>query len=64
MVETELKCRRCGEPLSAEAVYCDRCGERSEAARRRVRLAVRAELVFLALVTAMILAFAWVQAKG
>jgi uncharacterized OB-fold protein len=64
VAEVQLRCRRCGEALTPEAVYCDRCGERTESARRKVRLAVRAELVFLALVTAMILAFAWVQAKG
>lgn len=64
MAQSELNCRRCGEALTAEANYCDNCGERTESARRRVRFAVRAELVFLALVTAMILAFAWVQVKG
>jgi uncharacterized OB-fold protein len=55
------KCDRCGAPLQPNAIYCDRCGQRTRLAERRVRVAIRLELVFIVLVVAMIVAFTWVQ---
>lgn len=58
---TQTKCQRCGAELLPDAIYCDNCGQRTQLAQRRVRIAIRLEIVFIALVCAMIIAFAWVQ---
>ena len=58
---TQIKCQRCGAELQPDAIYCDNCGQRTQLAQRRVRIAIRLEIVFIALVCAMIIAFAWVQ---
>jgi predicted nucleic acid-binding Zn ribbon protein len=39
------------------ANYCDSCGERTRKARRNVRLAIRLELVFIAMVVLLIIGF-------
>ncbi len=50
-------CDRCQAPLADDAAYCDRCGERTRRARRLVRLAVRVELLFIALVVLLVAGF-------
>ncbi len=50
-------CDRCSAPLVEDAAYCDRCGERTRKARRMVRLAIRVELLFIALVILLVGAF-------
>jgi predicted nucleic acid-binding Zn ribbon protein len=56
----QTHCDRCEAPLQEGAAYCDSCGERTRKARRLVRLAVRVELLFLALVVALVIGFALV----
>jgi uncharacterized paraquat-inducible protein A len=53
----QTTCDRCQSPLVADAAYCDRCGERTHRARRLVRVAIRVELLFLALVIALVASF-------
>jgi predicted nucleic acid-binding Zn ribbon protein len=50
-------CDRCQAPLVEDAAYCERCGERTRRARRMVRLAVRVELLFIALVILLVAGF-------
>ena len=57
MVSTQLTCDRCQAPLVEDAAYCDKCGERTRRARRMVRLAVRVELLFVALVILLVAGF-------
>jgi hypothetical protein len=54
----QTTCDRCQSPLVEDAAYCDNCGERTHKARRMIRLAVRVELLFIALVLALVAAFA------
>jgi predicted nucleic acid-binding Zn ribbon protein len=56
----QTHCDRCQAPLAEGAAYCDRCGQRTRRARRMVRLAVRVELLFIALVLLLVIAFAWI----
>lgn len=58
---SQATCDSCRAPLQAGAAYCDECGRRTNVAVRRVRLAVRLEVVFVALVTAMVVVFTVVQ---
>jgi uncharacterized paraquat-inducible protein A len=53
----QTTCDRCQSPLVEDAAYCDNCGERTRRARRMVRLAVRVELLFIALIVALVAAF-------
>jgi predicted nucleic acid-binding Zn ribbon protein len=53
----QLTCDRCQAPLVEDAAYCDECGERTRRARRMVRLAVRVELLFIALVILLVVGF-------
>jgi uncharacterized paraquat-inducible protein A len=53
----QTTCDRCQSPLIEEAAYCDNCGERTRRARRMVRLAVRVELLFIALIIALVAGF-------
>jgi predicted nucleic acid-binding Zn ribbon protein len=53
----QSNCDRCHAPLAEDAAYCDRCGERTRKARRLVRLAVRVELLFIALVILLVAGF-------
>ena len=53
----QTTCDRCQAPLVKDAAYCMKCGERTRKARRLVRLAVRVELLCLALVALLILGF-------
>jgi hypothetical protein len=54
----QTTCDRCQAPLVEEAAYCDNCGERTHRARRMIRLAVRVEILFVALVIVLVAAFA------
>lgn len=56
----QTTCDRCKAPLVQDAAYCENCGERTRKARRMVRLAVRVELVCLAVVVLLILGFSFV----
>jgi hypothetical protein len=40
-----------------EAAYCDNCGERTRRARRLVTLALRVELLFIALIVLLVAGF-------
>ncbi len=55
---SQATCDSCHAPLQKDAAYCDSCGRRTRVAVRRVRLAVRLELVFFGLVALMVLALA------
>jgi hypothetical protein len=55
---SQTTCDRCQAPLVEDAAYCDNCGERTRKARRMIRLAVRVELLFIALVIVLVGAFA------
>jgi predicted nucleic acid-binding Zn ribbon protein len=54
---SQTHCDRCQAPLIEDAAYCDKCGERTRRARRLVRLAVRVELLFIALVILLVAGF-------
>ena len=54
----QATCDRCNAPLIKDAAYCDECGQRTRAAVRRVRLAVRIEILFFGAIALMVLAFA------
>jgi predicted nucleic acid-binding Zn ribbon protein len=54
---SQTTCDRCRAPLVEDAAYCDKCGERTRKARRMVRLAVRVELLFVALVALLVIGF-------
>ena len=54
----QTHCDRCQAALIKDAAYCDRCGARTRIAVRRVRLAVRIELLLFGAIALMVLAFA------
>jgi predicted nucleic acid-binding Zn ribbon protein len=54
----QASCDRCNAPLVKDASYCDECGQRTQVAIRRVRLAVRIEILFFGAIALMVLAFA------
>ena len=54
----QTRCDRCRAPLVKDAAYCEECGQRTRLAVRRVRLAVRIELLFFGAIALMVLAFA------
>ena len=56
--ESQLSCDRCNAQLQKDASYCDECGQRTRVAIRRVRLAVRVEILFFGAIALMVLAFA------
>ena len=60
---SQATCDRCRSPLVKDASYCDNCGQRTRAAMRRVRLAVRIEVLFFGLIAIMVLAFAVSQIR-
>jgi predicted amidophosphoribosyltransferase len=51
-------CDRCHAPLVKDASYCDECGQRTRVAIRRVRLAVRIEILLFGAIALMVIAFA------
>ena len=50
-------CEKCGHELRAEVAYCDTCGWRTRRARRLVRLAIRVEILGIALIAITIAVF-------
>ena len=54
----QSNCDRCRARLAKDAAYCESCGQRTRLAVRRVRLAVRIELLFFGAIALMVLAFA------
>jgi len=54
----QTTCDRCRAPLVEDAAYCDGCGERTRRARRMVTIALRVELLFIALVILLVGGFA------
>jgi hypothetical protein len=60
MQQVQVACDSCGTELVLRAAYCERCGARTRRARRLVGIAIRVELIFLALVVAMVIGFAWI----
>jgi predicted nucleic acid-binding Zn ribbon protein len=56
----QATCDRCRAPLTPDAAYCDRCGERTRKARRNVRLAIRIEVLFLVLMLLLVFGFTFV----
>ncbi|HYR47639.1 MAG TPA: zinc ribbon domain-containing protein [Candidatus Polarisedimenticolia bacterium] len=58
----QVACDNCGAQLVLGAAYCERCGARTRKARRLVRLAIRVELLFFALVVILVIAFTWIYA--
>jgi uncharacterized OB-fold protein len=57
-----MACDKCGAELVRDAAYCERCGARTRRAKRLVRLAIRVELLFFALVVGLVVAFTWIYA--
>ena len=55
---TQASCDRCNAALVKDASYCDSCGQRTRVAMRRVRLAVRIEVLLFGAIALMVLAFA------
>jgi predicted nucleic acid-binding Zn ribbon protein len=59
----QTTCRRCAADLQPGAAYCDRCGERTDLARRNVRLAIRIEVLFLAVMILVVFGFTFIFVK-
>lgn len=62
MSQVQTACDRCGGRLVPDAAYCEKCGARTRKAKRMVRLAIRVELVFFALVVILVIGFTWLYA--
>jgi len=60
MQQAQVACDSCGAELVPHAAYCERCGARTRRARRLVRVAIRVELLFFAMVVAIVIAFTWI----
>jgi predicted amidophosphoribosyltransferase len=56
----QTHCDRCRSPLLRDAAYCEVCGERTHRAKRLVRLAVRAEILFIIVVAVVVIGFTYV----
>jgi hypothetical protein len=50
----QTTCDRCQAPLVPDAAYCEKCGERTRKARRLIRIAIRVEVLFIALVILLV----------
>ena len=59
----QTNCRRCGDELEEGAAYCNRCGARTDLARRNVRLAIRIEVLFLIVMVAVVFGFTFIFVK-
>lgn len=59
MVQAQVACDKCGGELVPNAAYCERCGERTQRARRLVRIALRVEVLFFLMVVAILIGFIW-----
>lgn len=62
VAQVQAACDKCGSELEPNASYCERCGTRTRRARRLVGVAIRVELLVLALVAVMVIAFTWIYA--
>ena len=62
MDQLQVACDKCGKALVPNAAYCEKCGARTRRAKRLVRLAIRVELLFFALVVGIVIAFTWIYA--
>jgi predicted amidophosphoribosyltransferase len=60
----QTNCHRCRAELTPGAAYCDRCGLRTELARRNVRLAIRIEVLFLAVMIVIVFGFTFIFVKS
>jgi uncharacterized OB-fold protein len=60
MAQVQVACDKCGKELVPNAAYCERCGARTQRARRLVRLAIRVELLFFLMVVGLVVGFAWI----
>jgi uncharacterized OB-fold protein len=63
MAQVQAACDKCGATLVPSAAYCERCGARTRRARRLVRIAIRVELLFFAMVVAVVVGFTWIYAS-
>jgi uncharacterized OB-fold protein len=63
VAQAQVACDKCGASLVPDAAYCERCGQRTRRARRLVRVAIRVELLFFALVVAVVIGFTWIYAS-
>ena len=59
----QTRCERCHAELQAGVAYCDRCGARTQLARRNVRLAIRFEVLFLIVMIAIVFGFTFIFVK-
>ncbi len=59
-VAIQTTCDRCQAPLVQDAAYCEQCGERTRKARRLIRIAIRVEVLFIALVILLVAAFSFI----
>jgi ribosomal protein L40E len=59
----QTNCDRCRAELQPGASYCDRCGSRTRRAQGNVRLAIRVELLLLALMCLLVFGFAFIFLK-
>jgi ribosomal protein L40E len=62
VAQAQVACEKCGAELARDAAYCERCGARTHRAKRLVRLAIRVELLFFALVVGLVVAFTYIYA--
>ncbi|TAN31483.1 hypothetical protein EPN29_12530 [bacterium] len=62
MAQVQIACDACGAELIPQAAYCQRCGARTRRARRLVRIAIRAELLFFLMVVGLVIGFTWIYA--
>ena len=60
LVAIQTICDRCRAPLVQDAAYCEKCGERTRKARRLVGIAIRVELLFIALVVLLVAGFTYI----
>lgn len=61
--QVQATCDSCGAALVPNAAYCERCGTRTQRARRLVRLAIRVEVIFFLLVVGIVIAFTWIYSQ-
>jgi uncharacterized OB-fold protein len=59
-MQVQVACDTCGGELVPNAAYCERCGARTQRAKRLVRVAIRVELLFFLLVVGVVVGFAWI----
>lgn len=55
--QPQTHCDRCRQPLVGGAAYCENCGQRTRRAKRLVSVAIRVELLLLALFIVLVVGF-------